>query len=470
MSPTPGATDRPDWVADAVFYQIFPDRFVDGDPTNNPPDTRPWGSPPTRDHFQGGDLAGVLQRLDYLAGLGITGLWLNPVFAAGTNHRYDTHDYLRIDPALGDEGLLKELVQEAHHHGIKVILDGVFNHCGDGFWAFQDLVANGTRSPYRDWFIATDLPVRADPPNYQTCGGAPYLPKLNTANPEVRRHLLEVATHWIEVADIDGWRLDVPWKVPGDFWDEFRAVVKDAKPDAYLVGEIWRDATPWLDVFDGVMNYRLRDLLLDYCLHDHLDAEDVAFEIRSILAALGDAAPVMLNLLGSHDTPRLLTLADGSLARTQLALTALFTLPGAPLIYYGDELPLEGDNDPDCRRAMPADPHAWLTPTREHCRQLVQIRDTHPALRRGSFEPLLTLNGVLAYRRTLDGEDVVVVLNPRDQQRELTIPYPDGWPERSIRWTDLLTGRQYEASPTGIHLETLPATSARILVVAEQTP
>lgn len=467
MTTMPANVDgRPDWVPDTVFYQVFPDRFANGDRRLDPPDVQPWGSEPDREHFQGGDLAGILARLGYLADLGVTGLWLNPVFEAATNHRYDTCDYLRVDPRLGDEGLLKEVLQEAHRHGIRVLLDGVFNHCGDGFWAFQDVIANGESSVYRDWFFIRRFPIETDPPSYQTCGGAAYLPKFNTANPQLRSYLLEVATHWVEVADIDGWRLDVPWKVPHEFWDEFRSAVRRTKQDAYLVGEIWRDAAPWLDVFDATMNYRLRDVLLDFCIRDHLDAEDAAAEIERLLELHGAAAPWMLNLLGSHDTPRVRTVADGDGRRVRVAQVALLTLPGAPLIYYGDELGLEGGSDPGCRGAMPADVEDWRTPEFEATKQLIGVRKAHPALRRGSFQPLVTFNGVLAFRRSLDDDEVVVVLNPRDRQKRFIVPVSDSG---GVVWQDALTGRQYTSSPQGIHLDELPAASAIVLVHAQNS-
>ena len=458
--PDTHTTDQPDWVADAVFYQIFPDRFANGDPQHEPGATQPWGALPDRQGFQGGDLAGIIDRLDYLTDLGVTGLWLNPIFAAGTNHRYDAHDYLRIDPRLGDATQLKELVREAHARGIRVILDGVFNHCGDGFWAFQDLLANGETSTYRDWFHVRRFPIQTDPPSYQTCGGASYLPKLNTDNPDTRRYLIEVATRWIEDADIDGWRLDVPWKAPHPFWQELRTAVRQVRPDAYLVGEIWRDPAPWLDVFDGVMNYRLRDILLDFCLFDAMDAEDAAFEIDALLAACGPAAPFMLNLLGSHDTPRILTLAGGDIGRVRCAQVAMFTLPGVPMIYYGDELGLEGDNDPGCRGAMPSDAADWQPPEGDLTRPLIEMRHAHPSLRRGDYTKLLTFNGVFAYRRRLDHDDVVVVLNPRNAQYDLCIPLLHATSEA---WRDELTGTTYASGPGGIVIEHLPATSALIL-------
>ena len=232
--------ERPDWVPDAVFYQIFPDRFRNGDPGNDPPDTVPWGTEPDRTHFQGGDLAGVRQGLPYLRDLGVTALYLTPIFAAGSTHRYDTHDYLRVDPALGDETTLTELVGDAHARGIRVLLDGVFNHAGDGFGPFQDLMANGVNSAWKDWFFPASFPLQTDPPNYQTCGGAAFLPKLNTSNAEVAAYLIEVGTYWLERAGTDGWRLDVPWKVPRTFWVAFRDAIRARRPDAFLAGEFWR--------------------------------------------------------------------------------------------------------------------------------------------------------------------------------------------------------------------------------------
>jgi cyclomaltodextrinase len=453
--------DRPAWVQDAVFYQIFVDRFRNGDPANDPPGSRPWGEPPTRENFFGGDLAGIRERLPYLTELGITALYLTPIFAAGTNHRYDTNDFMKIDPVLGDIEDLRELVAEAHRLGICVILDAVFNHCGDGFWAFQDLVEHGEESPYRDWFGVRRFPIRQDPPSYQTCGGAAYLPKLNTDNPEVRRYLLDVATYWIKEADIDGWRLDVPWKVAPDFWEAFQAAVKSVKLDAYIVGEIWRDARPWLGVWDGAMNYRLREHILDYCVRDHMDAEDFAFECGELLGQLGEATPWMLNLLGSHDTPRLLTLCGDDDRRAILALTALVTLPGAPMLYYGDEIGMEGETDPDCRRCMRWDEVRWNESINAASRRLIRLRHELQALKYGSWEPLFLFNGVCVYRRRHDGEDVVVVLNPRDAQCNFAISIGA---DHDTRWCDALNDKTYEARDGMLIIEELPTCSSMVLV------
>ena len=202
----------PEWVKDAIFYQIFPERFANGDKNNDPAWVSPWGTTPTPLTFCGGDLQGILDHLPYLSDLGINALYLTPVFAARSNHKYDTADYFQVDPGFGDQALLKKLVDSAHQSGIRVVLDAVFNHCGDGFWAFQDVIQKGASSPYTNWFFTNSFPIQPAPPNYQTCGGAGFLPKLNINNPQVREHLLRVATYWLEEVGMDGWRLDVPWK------------------------------------------------------------------------------------------------------------------------------------------------------------------------------------------------------------------------------------------------------------------
>lgn len=470
-----------DWVKNAVFYQIFPDRFANGDPARDPPGAVPWGSVPTRDNFFGGDLQGIRDRLPYLQDLGITALYLTPVFKARSNHKYDTSDYFQVDPAFGTLELLRALVRASHQRGIRILLDAVFNHCGDHFRAFEDLVRNGAGSPYKDWFFSTSFPVHQDPANYQTCGGASFLPKLNVSNPHVRAHLLEAAAYWLQQAGMDGWRLDVPWKVPLEFWREFRQVVKAANPEAFIVAEAWRDTPYWLggDTCDGVMNYPLRDYLLDYCARDAMDAEDLDFFVRRLLDQHGPAAPYQLTLLGSHDTPRLLTLCNGDTARAALAVTMQFTLVGTPMIYYGDEIGLEGGDDPDCRRSMNWDPDAWNKPIYQAHRLLIQARRQHPALRSGDFKTLLTFNGVYAYQRSAPGDEVVVVINPREARPSLRLPIPDcrapspgrettgsSRSARDLAWRDLFTGKIYACEDGILRIDRLPSKGSLILFPA----
>jgi glycosidase len=452
------------WVRDAIFYEIFPDRFHNGDPANDPAGARPWGERPTRDNFFGGDLQGILDKLPYLEALGINALYLTPIFEARTNHKYDTCDYLTVDPAFGSLDLLQKLVTEAHCRDVRVVLDGVFNHCGDGFWAFRDVCQRGAESPYADWFIVDSYPVQQTPPNYQTCGGVGYLPKLNTDNAGVRDYLLHVATYWLEKAGIDGWRLDVPWKVPLGFWRALRRAIKAVNPASYIVGEIWRDGRSWLqgDTFDAIMNYRLRDYILDFCVRDAMDAEDFDFELAMLRQDQGPTVAFQLNLLGSHDTPRILTVCGGDVGRLTLALVFQFTYLGVPMIYYGDEVGMEGDNDPLCRGTLDWDENRWNKQLHETYRRLIQVRRQHPALRWGAFESLRVFNAVYAYRRYDERDDVVVVLNPRQARSAFTIPLKRG-SRAGERWQDLLSGRTYPVQRGRLLIDEIPARAALVL-------
>lgn len=352
----------PDWVKHAVFYQIFPERFANGDPANDPENVQPWETPPTPRNFMGGDLRGIIQRLDYLADLGITALYLNPIFQASSNHKYNTYDYFRIDPHFGDLATFHELITRAHQHNIRVILDGVFNHCGRGFFAFHDVLENGAASPYLRWFHIKKLPLHAydekHPANYQGWWNLRSLPKFNTEHLPVRRYLLSVGRYWIEQG-ADGWRLDVPGDIADhSFWQEFRQVVKQVNPDAYIVGEIWEDGLPWLDgtQFDAVMNYVWRDLCRDFFAYGKMGTDVFAVGIEALLARYPQAATlVQLNLLGSHDTVRFRTEGGGDVRKLFVPILFQMTYPGAPCIYYGDEIGLEGGKDPLCRAGFPWD-------------------------------------------------------------------------------------------------------------------
>lgn len=454
----------PEWARDAVFYQIFPERFCNGDRANDPPGAAPWGATPTRECFLGGDLAGIRAKLGYLQRLGVDALYLTPFFKARTNHRYDTSDYLQIDPAAGTLDDFHALAADAHRRGIRLVLDAVFNHCGDGFWAFEDVVRHGAASPYADWFLVDSYPVQTAPPSYQTCGGAAFLPKLNHANPAVREYLLRVTRYWLDQG-ADGWRLDVPWKVPPDFWRAFRPEALDAKPDAYLVAEEWRSAAPWLggDTVHGVMNYRLRAAILDYCAWDHMDAEDFDHELARLRAAHGASAPFHLTLLGSHDTPRILTACGDDVARARLAMIFQFTYIGIPMIYYGDEIGMAGENDPLCRAGMVWDEQRWNRRLYETTCRLIALRRAHAALTGGAFEPLKAFNGVYAYHRWQDGDHVIVVLNPREARERMRVPLGHA-AGRADTWEDALSGARFSARDGVLTLDTLPSGAGYVLL------
>lgn len=457
----------PEWVKDAVFYQIFPDRFANGDPSNDPPNVQPWGSPPTILGFQGGDLKGVIDHFDHLLDLGVNALYLNPIFQATSTHRYNTTDYFRIDPKLGTEADLRSLLDLAHGKGMHIILDGVFNHCGRGFFAFNDLLENEAQSPYRDWFHVTRFPLDAYGPgearNYLAWWNFKSLPKFNTGNPAVRRYLLEVARHWVEQGT-DGWRLDVPNEINDDsFWAEFRETVKGANPDAFLVGEIWEADPRWVSEghFDGLMNYPVREALLALLAGGRLDLRGFSNKIDSLFEAYGqDQMRAHYVPLGSHDTERIRTLCGGDMQKVRLLLIFQFCFPGAPAVYYGDEIGLEGGKDPDSRRAFPWDRALWDEETRQLVRRLAGLRREIAALRRGDFAalPVALSQGIYAFARTLGHESLAVAVNPFRGTRSTRVPVDSlGWPD-GAEVVDALSGKRWGVEQGAVRLRLAPYT------------
>jgi glycosidase len=417
----------PAWAQDTIYYQIFPDRFANGDRSNDPVNVRRWGSLPDGIHFQGGDLRGIIQRLDYLSDLGVDSIYLNPIFLSSSNHRYNTIDYYQIDPRLGTQADFEELVRSLHARGMRLILDGVFNHCGRGFFAFVDLLENGRDSPYLDWFHIHRFPLEAyakgETRNYTAWWGIKSLPKFNTANPKVREYIFGVARHWIEQG-ADGWRLDVPNEIDDDeFWAEFREAVKQVNPEAVLIGEIWEVQPRWLNEshFDSLMNYPLRTAILDFLQWGKSGAQTAEAIGRVMSAYPWENTLALYNLLGSHDTERVKTMLAGRQNALRLAYLLQFALPGAPAIYYGDEIGLEGGKDPDCRRTFPWDENKWDRDLRDWIKALIRTRKTQPALRRGLIEMVYASDHapLLAFKRVLDGETILAAVNGSDQSQAL---------------------------------------------------
>jgi neopullulanase len=453
--------DTPAWVRDAVFYQVFPDRFASSERVAKPGPLEPWDSPPTNYGFKGGDLLGVVEHLDHISTLGATALYLTPVFQSASNHRYHTYDYMTVDPLLGGDTALRELLDQAHARGMRVMLDGVFNHTGRGFWPFHHVLETGSGSPYRNWFhfdgeglaagrpvnaypagrlrsgVATDEPVTgvvepdADSGSalarlgYEAWWGMPALPKLNVGEPAVREYLWGVAEHWLRFG-IDGWRLDVPAEIDDPpFWNEFRRRCRAVNPDAYLVGEIWHIAPEWVagDRFDALMNYPLAEAVIgfvggsslneallrthhEYGLVTHLDGPAFASRLLSILAAYApETTAVQLNLLGSHDTPRVLSVLGGDREALELAVLLQATLPGAPCIYYGDEVGMMGGIDPDSRRAFPWDMAHWDAELLRSVQAMLALRHAEPALRADPVAVTDASGAALAFTRATGGPE-----------------------------------------------------------------
>lgn len=415
----------PQWVKDTVWYQIFPERFANGDPALNPEGTLAWGSAePEIDNFFGGDFQGVIDHLDYLLSLGINGIYFTPIFKAYSNHKYDTIDYMEIDPQFGNKETFHKLVQECHKRGIKVMLDAVFNHSGYYFEPFQDVLEKGSESKYFSWFHMWEPDVKASPqPNYDTFAFVPEMPKLNTEHPEVKQYLLNVATYWIEEFDIDGWRLDVANEVDHAYWRDFRRKVKSVKPDVYILGEIWHDSMPWLqgDQFDAVMNYPFTNAVLKY-----FNNEMPLRQFRNAITHVEHMYPenvneVSFNLLDSHDTKRILTYTNENKESVKLMYLFQLSYGGAPCIYYGDEIGMTGGDDPGCRKCMVWEEENQDTALFSFLQHLLSLRQTEPAFGNGGRLSFRDDEYLLIYEKKAENQTLLFMMNKTDDVQRCTI-------------------------------------------------
>lgn len=536
----PSQVRVPVWARDAVWYQIFPERFRNGDPGNDPmasevgiPADRGWKvsawtsswyaqTPWEQKHSgkfydnvfdrrYGGDLQGVIDKLDYLHDLGVTALYFNPVFEAFSLHKYDASSYHHIDNNFGPDrdgdllAIAKEtdapsswtwtsadrtflqLIREAHARNIRIVIDGVFNHSGTRFWAFEDIVKNQQRSAYRDWFDVRrwdDPKTAANEFDYKGWWDHKSLPEFREDStgfiPPVRQYFWNITRRWMDPNGdgdpsdgIDGWRLDVANEVSSVFWRDWRALVKSINAEAIIIGEIWDNASHWLggDQFDAVMNYRFAYAAVDFFIDRDFDA--VAFD--SVLASVrADYAPevneVLQNLIDSHDTDRLASMIKNPGRRfdnlngprnnpsydtrkpttdnRQLQrLISLFqmTYVGAPMVYYGTESGMWGADDPDDRKPMLWDdltyedeavsaaggqhePDRVVFDPELHrwYRSIIGIRNTLEPLRRGSFRTLYASGDIYAFLRSASDADVAAVFN-RGEAAEVQLPLTGGW-------------------------------------------
>lgn len=439
-------SNAPEWAKNMVWYQIFADRFRNGDHSNDPEPTSPWGAKPLYYNHFGGDLRGVIDRLDYLQELGITGIYFCPIFKAPTNHKYDTTDYYEIDPNFGTKEEFKELMDEAKKRNMKIMLDIVINHIGEKSKFWLDVLENQEKSIYKDWFHINHFPV--DPNvdmrqdfNYFSFAFSNNMPKLNTSNPECKKYLLDMTAYWVKEFGVDGIRLDVANEVDHAFWRDFKSTLKAINPEIYIIGEIWHDALPWLgnDQFDSVMNYPLGEAILNFFALNTTNATQ--FKDAMNLQALNyplNASESMFNLLDSHDTARLLHQCNGNKKAMKLSLLALFSIAGSPCIYYGTEVGMTGGSDPDNRRCMDWDILTQDLDMYNFVKKLIVIRHQYPATKSTKITWLeVSDEQVSGY---IKNSQLIYLFNNSDQAKSIALD--------SSTYLDLLTDQEFIVDKT----------------------
>lgn len=392
----------PEWAKDAVIYNIFPDSFATGRRYISKTGTeKEFSGLATRGKL-GGTIRGITENVDYLKELGVNAIYINPIFAAGEYHKYDLIDYYHIDPCFGTNEEFRELVQVFHKEGIRVIIDGVFNHCGWRFFAFEDVVQNGEDSEYKDWFYGLQFPViRPDDwetyPNYECFGYERLMPKLNMANTETADYFCEVGRYWVREFDIDGWRLDVASEVNDGFWRKFHRAVKEEKADAILIGEVWESAGHWLDgtIFDSAMNYDFRKHCKRFFAEESIDARAFDGRVTDMrMRYRRQTTYAQLNVLDTHDVSRFLSVCNGDLSNYKLAVVFQMTFPGMPSIFYGDEKGISGIMEEEYRSPMEwQESHALFG----FFQKLIALRKQEEALRSGEYRTVAAESGSRLY-------------------------------------------------------------------------
>ncbi|MGI4791015.1 MAG: alpha-amylase family glycosyl hydrolase [Janthinobacterium lividum] len=436
----------PDWVEKTVLYQIFPDRFADGDKTNDPANVQPWNSAPTGDSRFGGDVQGVRQHLPYLSDLGISAVYFTPVFQSPSSHRYDVEDYKTVDPQFGTNADFEALTRELQARGIRTVMDFVFNHTSSKFPKFVDVIQNGQASAYKDWYFIKSYPVHAqDPPNYAAYGNWWGMPKLNMANPQAADYMLNVVDFWKNEVPLAGLRLDDANEVDPSFWRSLRQHVKARDPQTWIVGERWEDASPWLggDQWDAAMNYPFMFANRDFFADGKTSASEYSNRLMALYHSYApQVSRNLMNSLSTHDTPRFLTLCHNDQDLDRLAATVQFTWVGAPCIYYGEELGMLGGADPDNRRGMTWDRATPDNPMLRYYKQLIHLRRTSRALQSGDPAILMADDQAqtLAFSRTLGNDAAIIAINRSSKTQTLKIPLPQNDAFEALRKTGLIDG------------------------------
>ena len=456
----------PAWVEGSVFYQIFPDRFDNASAKNDPKDKTPWTAEPTYANRYGGDIAGIRRRMPYLQRLGVNAIYINPMMQANSNHRYDPADFYKIDSEFGTNDEFVQLTHDMHGGGIRVVLDQIFDHVGITFPPFIDLLKNQQNSKYKDWFFIKSYPVEVRPnPPYVGWWGTEYMPKINLANKDAYDYLMKSVDFWMARAKLSGWRLDVANETPEWFWRDFRKRVKGIDPNAWIVGEVWYDANPWLkgDQWDASMNYPFRDVCMQFLATGKTTPTQFAnglMRVHNLYAP--QVSRNQLNLISSHDTPRFLTEAGGNRKLAALAAVTQFTWAGSPSVYYGEELGMEGGKDPENRRGMRWDLTGPENEMLALYTKLAHVRTGAKVLAAG--EPVLLSQfdsaGVASFGRTYGADFATVVLNRSTKSFKGAIQLPASMAKREF--VDALTGARMTAGPDGKLAVNLPPVSALI--------
>lgn len=450
-----GVFKTPDWIESSVFYQVFPDRFENGSTANDLSGTESWGEKPTYRSRMGGDIAGIQSRLGYLRDIGVNAIYLNPIFASPSNHRYDTDDYRNVAPDFGTNLEFDSLVKSLKANSMKVVLDFAFNHTSVNYFAFKDLRANGETSPYRSWYTVHSFPIKVqNPPNYHAWANFPAMPKLRVTEPDVQRELLDVSKFWLK-RGVDGMRLDVANEVDPSLWKALRKVAKAENTNSWILGEVWTDASQWLggDQWDSAMNYDFRTACIEFFAKETMPASMFA---SKLMANYYRYAPQvsrnLFNLLSSHDTARFLTVCNKDARKAHLAAIIQFTWVGVPSIYYGEEVGMEGGEDPENRRGMRWDLAVGSNPTLQIYKKLVAARRSSDALQHGKPTILSTndLTNTFAFARTTKNDAVVTVVNRSEASQEVEIDFSQTElkPLVGREVIDVLSGRKHKLHAT----------------------
>ena len=435
----------PKWAQDAVIYNIFPDSFATGkEKVSGQASQKQWEGQTVCGKL-GGTIRGITENVSYIKKLGLNAIYINPVFAAGEYHKYDLIDYFHIDPCFGTNEDFKELVETFHANGIKVIIDGVFNHCGWKFFAFEDVVQKGQQSAYKDWFYGLQFPVirpdnGEDYPNYECFGYERLMPKLNTANLQVQEYFCKVGRYWVEEFHTDGWRLDVASEVNDGFWRKFHEEVKAVNPEAILIGEVWESANHWLDgtIFDSAMNYDFRKHCKRFFAEGSVDAAEFDGRVTDMrMRYRKQTVYAQLNILDSHDVSRFLSVCGEDRKKYKLAIVFQMCFPGIPSVFYGDELGVTGIREEEYRQPMPWGRQDELYVFFE---QVIGMRKQQKALTQGDYHTLNAVAGSRFYgfERTYEKQRVMIFLNMEEAKMTCSIPenaeilMQEGWKDNIL--------------------------------------